>query len=158
MNRNAAIGVFDSGLGGLTVVREIRRALPNECMVYFGDVARLPYGIKSERQILEFSDQNTRFLLEQDVKAIVIACNSSSSAAFEYLKRRYQIPIVDVIHPVAEEAVLCSTKGRIGIIATQATVVSKAYDHAVHRLSPKIRVFSQACPLLVPLVEEGILK
>src|SRR3989338_5992456 len=100
----APIGVFDSGLGGLTVVRELRRQLPQERILYFGDIARLPYGIKSEKQIREFSIENTEFLLKRSVKAVVVACNSSSSAAFSFLKTRYHLPIVDVIGPAASKA------------------------------------------------------
>ena len=157
MANDAPIGVFDSGLGGLTVVRELRRELPKERIIYFGDLARLPYGIKSERQIRQFSQENTEFLLRQKVKAIVVACNSSSSAAFSFLKSHYALPIVDVIGPAALEAVCATRNRRIGVIATQATVRSKAYERAVKRVDSKARVFSKACPLLVPFVEEGIL-
>ena len=153
---DAPIGVFDSGLGGLTVVKELRRRLPSERIVYFGDTARLPYGIKSEKQIREFSRENTEFLLHQRIKALVVACNSSSSAAFSFLKSRYGLPIVDVIWPASERACEVTTKGKIGVMATQATVSSGAYERALRKLDPKIRVFSNACPLLVPFVEEGI--
>lgn len=149
------IGVFDSGLGGLTVVREMRRNLPREAIVYFGDIARLPYGIKSKEQILNFSIQNTLFLLKQKVKALVVACNSSSSAAFPFLKKHFYLPVVDVIAPAAEAAVKVAYSGRIGVIATQATVDSRAYEKAIKKLDPRIRVSVQACPLFVPLVEEG---
>lgn len=154
----APIGVFDSGLGGLTVVRELRRQLPHEQIVYFGDIARLPYGIKSEKQIREFSCENTEFLLKRKVKAVVVACNSSSSAAYSYLKKRYHVPIIDVIQPAAEKAVSVSSRHKIGVIATQATVASKAYDTAIHLIDQKFKVVSQACPLLVPFVEEGVLE
>lgn len=154
----APIGVFDSGLGGLTVVRELRRQLPHEQVVYFGDIARLPYGIKSQKQIREFSCENTEFLLKRKVKAVVVACNSSSSAAYSYLKKNYSIPIIDVIQPAAEKAVSISSHHKIGVIATQATVASKAYDAAIHSIDQKIKVVSKACPLLVPFVEEGVLE
>src|SRR3989338_7102322 len=121
------IGVFDSGLGGLTVVREIRRVLPEEPIVYFGDIARLPYGIKSKEQILNFSIQNTLFLLKQKIKALVVACNSSSSAAYPFLKRHFHLPVVDVIEPAAEAAVNVTRNGRVGVIATHATIESGAY-------------------------------
>ena len=153
----APIGVFDSGLGGLTVVRELRRQLPHEQIVYFGDIARLPYGIKSEKQIREFSCENTEFLLKRKVKAVVVACNSSSSTAYSYLKKNYSVPIIDVIQPAAEKAVSVSARRKIGVIATQATVASKAYESAIHSRDQKIKVVSQACPLLVPFVEEGLL-
>jgi glutamate racemase len=149
------IGVFDSGLGGLTVVREIRRQLPHESVVYFGDIARLPYGIKSKQQILSFSIQNTLFLLKKKIKALVIACNSSSSAAFPFLKNHFNLAVVDVIQPAAEEAVKISNGSRIGVIATQATIQSGSYEKAIKKRNPKARIFSSACPLFVPLVEEG---
>ncbi len=157
-NKNSApIGVFDSGLGGLTVVRELRRQLPHEQIIYFGDIARLPYGIKSEKQIREFSSENTEFLLKRKVKAVVVACNSSSSAAYDYLKKNYAVPIIDVIQPAAEKAVAVTRNLKIGVIATQATVASGAYRRAIQSQNKKIKVFSNACPLLVPFVEEGIL-
>ena len=149
------IGVFDSGLGGLTVVREIRRVLPEEPIVYFGDIARLPYGIKSKEQILNFSIQNTLFLLKQKIKALVVACNSSSSAAYPFLKCHFHLPVVDVIEPAAETAVSVTRSGRVGVIATNATVESRAYEKAIRKRSRAVKVFSQACPLFVPLVEEG---
>ena len=157
-SNEAPIGVFDSGLGGLTVVRQLRRQLPHERIVYFGDIARLPYGIKSEKQIREFSCENTEFLLKRKVKAVVVACNSSSSAAYSYLKKNYSVPIIDVIQPAAEQAVSVTRNQRIGVIATQATIASKAYDSAIHACNRSAKVFSQACPLLVPFVEEGVLE
>jgi len=150
------IGVFDSGLGGLTVVKAIRAILPSEDIHYFGDLARLPYGTKSREQIIRFSIENTEFLLRRRVKAVVIACNSSASAAFQVLRKQYAIPMVDVISPAVREAVLASATGRIGLIATRATVESGAYEKALRQLNPKARVTSEACPLFVPLVEEGM--
>lgn len=152
------IGVFDSGLGGLTVVREIRRQLPNESIIYFGDIARLPYGIKSKEQILSFSIQNTLFLLKKKVKSVVVACNSSASAAYHFLKNHFNLPVVDVIQPAAEEAIRCTSKGRIGVIATQATIQSGSYEKALKKLNPKSKIVSVACPLFVSLVEEGWLR
>jgi len=149
------IGVFDSGLGGLTVVREIRRQLPKESIVYFGDIARLPYGIKSKEQILSFSIQNTLFLLKKKVKAIVVACNSSSSAAFSFLRSHFHVPVVDVISPAVDKALQSTRNKRIGVIATQATVEAGSYERGLKRQSGHIQVFSSACPLFVPLVEEG---
>lgn len=149
------IGVFDSGLGGLAIVREMRRAHPHETIVYFGDLARLPYGTKSKEQILRFSIQNTLFLIRHKVKALVIACNSSSSAACAFLKKNFNLPIVDVVEPAVREAVRTTQTGRIGVIATQATVESRAYEKGLQSANPKIKVFSAACPLFVPLVEEG---
>ena len=149
------IGVFDSGLGGLTVVREIRRQLPRETVVYFGDIARLPYGIKCNEQILNFSIQNTLFLLKQKIKALVIACNSSSSAAYPFLKNHFYLPVVDVITPAAEEAIKITRRGRVGVIATHATIQSRSYEKAIQKLNPKVKIFSVPCSLFVPLVEEG---
>ena len=156
-NSDAPIGVFDSGLGGLTVVRELRKKLPHERIVYFGDIARLPYGIKSEKQIRDFSQENTEFLLRRSIKALVVACNSSSSAAYSFLKAHYHLPVVDVIRPAALTAAEATQNARIGVIATQATVHSKAYERAIREIDGQIKVFSNACPLLVPFVEEGIL-
>lgn len=150
------IGVFDSGLGGLTVVKAIRALLPSEDIHYFGDLARLPYGTKSRDQIIRFSIENTEFLLRRRIKALVIACNSSASAAFQLLRLRYSVPMVDVIMPAVREAVLASSNGRIGLIATQATVESGAYGKALRDLNPKACVTSEACPLFVPLVEAGM--
>lgn len=149
------IGVFDSGLGGLTVVRELRRQLPGESIVYFGDIARLPYGTKSREQIRRFSLENTEFLLRRGVKALVIACNSSSSAAFRVLKRRFSIPIVSVIEPAVEESLRRTRNKIIGVIGTAATVESRVYEEALKKREPKAQVFAQSCPLFVPLVEEG---
>lgn len=152
------VGVFDSGLGGLTVVRELRRQLPREAIVYFGDLARLPYGTKSETQIRRFSLENTEFLIQNGIKALVIACNSSSSAAFNTLKRRYSLPIVGVIEPAVEEALAKSRTKKIGVIGTPATIESRVYEEALRKRDPSVRVFVQSCPLLVPLVEEGWLE
>ncbi|MDP3919397.1 MAG: glutamate racemase [Candidatus Omnitrophota bacterium] len=149
------IGVFDSGLGGLTVVRQIRRQLPREPLIYFGDIARLPYGIKSTRQIREFSLQNTRFLLKQKVKAVVVACNSSSSAAYSALKHEFDIPIIDVIQPACAQALSVTRSGRLGVIGTDATIHSKVYVRTLKRAGGGLKIYSRACPLFVPLVEAG---
>jgi glutamate racemase len=158
LDSNAPIGVFDSGLGGLTVVRELRKKLPKERIVYFGDLARLPYGSKSEKQIRIFSVENTDFLLKLGVKALVVACNSSSGAAFTHLKNLYSIPVIDVITPAAREAARVTHTRRIGIIATQTTIATRAYDKALHLEDETIHVFSNSCPLLVPFVEEGMIQ
>jgi glutamate racemase len=152
------IGVFDSGLGGLTVVREIQQQLGHEDVIYFGDIARLPYGIKSKQQITQYSIQNTIFLLNQNIKALVVACNSSASASLSVLKRIFHLPIIDVIEPAAQAAVQRTKNGRIGIIGTRATIQSKAYDRRIKQLNPSVQVFTQSAPLLVPLVEEGWMK
>ncbi|MBI4398205.1 MAG: glutamate racemase [Candidatus Omnitrophica bacterium] len=149
------IGVFDSGLGGLTVVRELRRHLPHETIIYFGDIARLPYGIKSKQQIIEFSKQNSDFLAKQGIKALVVACNTSASVSLPALRKSFKLPVIDVIFPAARRAAGLTQAGRIGVIGTTATIQSGAYDRAIRRLAPKVKVFSAACPLFVPLVEEG---
>jgi len=149
------IGVFDSGLGGLTVVREIRRQLPGEAIVYFGDIARLPYGTKSSAQIRKFSIENTEFLLRKGIKALVIACNSSSSAAFQVLRKRFHLPMVSVIEPAVEEAIKRTRTKVVGVIGTTATIESRVYEEALRKKDPKVKVFAQSCPLFVPLVEEG---
>lgn len=149
------IGVFDSGLGGLTIVKEIRRVLPNESIVYFGDLARLPYGIKSHQQIVRFSLQNAAFLLRHQIKTLIIACNSSASAAYSILKKKIPVPVIDVIEPAASEAVTQTKTNRIGVIATQATVDTGAYEKALTRINPQLEVYSRSCPMFVPMVEEG---
>ena len=149
------IGVFDSGIGGLTVVKALIEDLPSESIVYFGDTARVPYGTKSKSTIVKFSLENVEFLLRFDVKCIVIACNTSSSFALPTLRKYFKVPIIGVIRPGALAAVRQTKTGRIGVIGTSATIHSGAYEAAIHRLDPSIKVFSQGCPLFVPLVEEG---
>jgi len=149
------IGVFDSGIGGLTVVKEIIKLMPCENLVYFGDTARVPYGIKSKETIIKFSLENTLFLLQRDVKMIVVACNTSSSLALPVIRRHFKIPILGVIMPGAKEAVYASKNKKIGVIGTRATINSKAYEEEIKRLDSGIKVFSQACPMFVPIVEEG---
>ncbi|MBF0522537.1 MAG: glutamate racemase [Candidatus Omnitrophica bacterium] len=153
--QNAPIGVFDSGFGGLTVVKELMRQLPGEDLVYFGDTARVPYGTKSKESIIRFSVENTEVLLKQNVKMVVVACNSSASYALEVLKNKYDIPIIGVIDPGAKKATQVSRNKRIGVIATSATVNSYSYDKAIKYFDSSVKIFSQACPLFVPLVEEG---
>ncbi len=152
---NNPIGIFDSGIGGLTVVKEVISLLPRENIVYFGDTARVPYGIKSKETIIKFSLENTLFLLRQDVKMIVIACNSSSSLALPVIRKHFKIPIIGVIMPGAKEAVYATKTRRIGVIGTRATINSGAYEQEIKRLDSAIKVYSQACPMFVPLVEEG---
>jgi len=149
------IGVFDSGIGGLTAVRELFRQLPHESVLYFGDTARLPYGNKSKETITRFSLEIANFLVRQNVKCVVVACNTASSHALEALRARFDVPIVDVIEPAARAAVHASPKGMIGVVGTLATVGSGAYLDAIHRIAPAANVISRACPLFVPLVEEG---
>lgn len=157
MNKNASIGVFDSGVGGLTVVREIMRQMPNETIVYFGDTARVPYGSKSKETIIRFSRQIVKFLQTKKVKAIVIACNTASALALEIVKSELDIPAIGVVKPGAKIAADTTRNGRIGIIGTEATINSGIYTKYLHEIRKDIQVFTKACPLFVPLVEEGLL-
>ncbi len=150
------IGVFDSGVGGLTVVRALMERLPLENIVYFGDTARVPYGVKSRATIEAFTAQIVEFLLQQDVKALVIACNTIAAVAGSKVRQMAgNMPVLDVIAAGAEAAITTTRSGAIGVMATSTTVNSNAYARAIHGHSPNTRVVSQACPLLVPLVEEG---
>jgi len=154
-HKNFPIGVFDSGLGGLTVVKAIMKFLPNEDIVYFGDTARVPYGTKSREAIIRFSEENARVLLRHKVKMIVIACNSSASHALNILRQKFPVPIVGVIEPGVKKAISVTRNKRIGIIATPATINSQAYHKGIKKYDRTIEVVSQPCPLFVPLVEEG---
>jgi len=149
------IGLFDSGVGGLTVVAEIMRLLPHEDLVYFGDVGRTPYGPRSKDIILQFTRQDVAFLLEQDVKLIVSACNTASAVALETVAEENDIKMLGVIDPGAQAAVETTRNGKIGIIGTHATVASNSYPKAIHGIDSKVKIFSLACPLFVPLAEEG---
>jgi glutamate racemase len=152
------IGVFDSGIGGLTAVRELYRALPHESIVYFGDTARVPYGNKSKETVTRFSLEIATFLVRQNIKCLVVACNSASAHALETLQRRFEIPVVGVIEPAVRAALAVSPRGRVGVIGTLATVGSSAYAQQVEAVVPGSRVLQRACPLFVPLVEEGWLE
>ncbi|MBN2460647.1 MAG: glutamate racemase [Candidatus Cloacimonetes bacterium] len=149
------IGIFDSGIGGLTVYQEIRQQFPHEDIIYFGDTARVPYGPKSSRTVIAYSVQNARFLLQNGAKIIVIACNTSSAVALDHLHEILQVPVMGVIEPGARAAADRTKNGLIGVIGTSGTIKSEAYPKAIARIDPALQVFSQACPLLVPLVEEG---
>ncbi len=149
------IGVFDSGLGGLTVVKELIHHLPNEKVVYFGDTARVPYGTKSQETIIRYSREIVALLLKRRVKMVVVACNTASSLALDELKKEFNVPIVGVIEPGAQKAVATTRFGRVGIIATASTIKSGRYAEEIQKAKKGIEVFSQACPLFVPLVEEG---
>ena len=149
------IGIFDSGLGGLTVVRAVRPRLPAESIVYFGDTARVPYGIKSGRTVTRFATEDCEFLLRHDPKFIVAACNTASAAALPALEERFAVPLCGVIEPGAAEAVGVCRGRPIGVIGTEATVGSGVYGRAILALAPEVTVVERACPLLVPLVEEG---
>lgn len=152
---NGAIGVFDSGFGGLTVVSEIFKQLPDEEIVYFGDTAHLPYGTKSRDTITRFSLRIMDFLKKQGVKVIVVACNSASSHAIDALRGRAVIPVVDVINPGARAALRLTKNKKVGIIGTTATIRSKSYEKAISKLDSEIKIFTKSCPLFAPLVEEG---
>lgn len=153
---NRPIGVFDSGVGGLTVAREIMRQLPNERIVYFGDTARVPYGSKSRETITKYSRQIVRFLQTQEVKAIVVACNSASAYALDVLEQEVDIPIIGVIKPGAKTAIKATENGKIGVIATEATIGSGIYSRYIKENDVRAIVLGKACPLFVPLVEEGL--
>lgn len=152
------IGVFDSGIGGLTVAQEITRLLPNEQIVYFGDTARVPYGTKSRESVVRFSRENMNVLLKHGVKLVVIACNTSTSWALGAIRKEFAVPVIGVIEPGARSALKASRKRSIGVIATASTVASGKYAATIERLSPGAHVVSRACPLFVPLVEEGWLE
>ncbi len=154
----ASIGVFDSGVGGLTVAREIMRNLPNEHIVYFGDTARVPYGSKSKETVVRYSRQIIRFLQTQNIKAIVVACNTASALALDEVEQDLDIPIIGVLKPGARVAVSSTRNKKIGVIATESTINSHLYAHFIHEQDPQITVYEKACPLFVPLVEEGWLK
>ena len=149
------IGVFDSGIGGLTVVAEIMRQLPNEEIVYFGDTARLPYGPKSKETVTQFAIQDTEFLLKHGVKMIVVACNTASSVAIDSLSQRYDLPIIGVIAPGALAAVSSTLTGKVGVIGTEGTIASQSYLREIRKLDREIDVLEKSCPLFVPLAEEG---
>jgi glutamate racemase len=149
------IGVFDSGIGGLTVVHALTERLPHENIVYFGDTARVPYGPKSPQMVREYAAQDTDFLLTKDVKMIVVACNTVSAVALDVVMKHAKVPVTGMIIPGAEAAVRATTKKRIGVIGTIATVNSKAYTNALRQLDGEVKTFAQACPLFVPLAEEG---
>lgn len=154
----APVGVFDSGVGGLTVAREIMRQLPEENIVYFGDTARVPYGSKSQDNIIRFSRQIINFLKTKDVKAIVIACNTASALALDTVKNEIDIPIIGVIEPGARAAVRETRNGKIGVVGTEATINSETYTKVIKRLNQDAEVLGKSCPLFVPLVEEGFAK
>ena len=154
---NSPIGIFDSGIGGLTVVKEIEKRLPHEDIIYFGDTARVPYGSKSDEIIHEFSLQNSLFLLKYNVKMIVVACNTASAAALDHLKNVFKVPIIGVIEPGVVSALGKSKTKRIGVIGTYRTISKNAYGILLKKKEPESEIISAACPLFVPLAEEGII-
>lgn len=155
MSDTRPIGIFDSGVGGLTVLREVEKVLPKEEIVYFGDTARVPYGAKSKETVTKFSVENVEFLMKHNVKLVLVACNTASSLSIDFLKRCFRVPIIGVIEPGARNAVNVTRTSRIGVIGTNATIVSGAYEKAIKKISSKAVVYSQKCPLFVPLAEEG---
>ena len=150
-----SIGVFDSGLGGLTAVRQLRRLMPSENIIYFGDTARVPYGNRSRETLLQYARQDMRFLSGFDLKAVVIACGTISANCLEELRRESAVPVTGVVEPAVERAAAATRSGKVGLIATRASVGSWAYERAFRRLDPALEVRALACPLFVPLVEEG---
>lgn len=149
------IGIFDSGVGGLTVTGQVMKVMPDEKIVYFGDTARVPYGSKGKETITRFSCQDVRFLLSKDVKAIIVACNTASSNSLEHLKETFDVPVFGTVIPGAVEAVKRTRNKKVGIIATAATVRSGAYEKEIKKADAEVEVFAKACPLFVPLAEEG---
>jgi len=155
LKQESAIGVFDSGIGGLTVLHSIIEALPKENTVYLGDTARSPYGTKSVETVMHYSFENSEFLVEKGVKIVVVACNTSTAIALERLQAELELPIVGVIGPGVRSAIATSRSKKIGVIGTEATIQSGAYTRALKAADPAVEVYSRACPLFVPLVEEG---
>ena len=158
VKKSAPVGVFDSGVGGLTVAREIMRHLPNENIVYFGDTARVPYGSKSKDNIIRYSRQNIHFLRTKGVKAIVIACNTASALALDVVREESDIPIIGVVEPGARAALETTKTRKIGVIGTEGTIRSAMYEKIIQGIDPEASVIGKACPLFVPLVEEGFAK
>lgn len=155
MSGDAAIGIFDSGIGGLTVYQQIATLLPAENLIYLGDTARCPYGTKSYDVVTQYACENSDFLAERNIKMLVVACNTASAVALMALQERYAIPVIGVIQPGASAAVRLSRNKKIGVIGTEATIASGAYTKALRALDPSLEIYTRACPLLVPLVEEG---
>ncbi len=155
MSNSAPIGVFDSGMGGLTVVRELMNQLPNESIIYFGDTARVPYGPKSPDTVLRYSREITSYLKGEGVKALIVACNTATAHALPALRREFDIPIVGVIEPGARAAAAVTKSKKVGVIGTAGTIKSRAYEKEIKNLLPDVELTAQACALFVPLVEEG---
>lgn len=153
--RSAPVGVFDSGVGGLTVAHEVIRQLPHESLLYFGDTARIPYGPKSPETVRRYSREIADFLCDEGVKSIVIACNTATAHALTALRDEFDMPVIGVVEPGARAAVSVTTGGRIGVIGTVGTIKSGAYERAIRAIDPDVRITARACPLFVPVVEEG---
>ncbi len=154
-NNTLPIGIFDSGIGGLTVAREVINKLPNENIIYLGDTARVPYGTKSSRTVITYSQRNAKFLISKGIKLLVIACNTASSVALQSLRWDYKIPIVGVIEPGARKAAATTKTGIGGVIGTPSTILSNSYKQALENVNPDIKVISKPCPLFVSLADEG---
>ncbi len=149
------IGIFDSGIGGLTVVKEITKQLPSMPVLYLGDTARTPYGNKSPETIQKYALEDAKFLIDQGATVLVVACNSASANAYKLLTTNYKLPVFDVIIPAARRAVELTRKKRIGVIGTRATIGSRAYEQAIQTIDPNVTMIGHACPIFVPLIEEG---
>jgi glutamate racemase len=150
-----AIGIFDSGIGGLTVLHSVSRLLPHERLIYFGDTARAPYGTKSAETVREYAFDNADFLVDKGIKLLVVACNSASAVALDALTARHDLPVIGVVEPGARAAVESTRNGKVGVIGTEATIASGAYSRALRGLRADVEVYTRACPLFVPLAEEG---
>ena len=155
MTAEAPVGIFDSGIGGLTVAHAVMQQLPRESVTYFGDTARVPYGPKSPETVRRYSVEIASFLVEQQVKTLVVACNTATAHALPELRERLTIPVIGVIEPGARAAVRATRNGHVGVIGTAGTIKSGAYERALHALEPSLRITVRACPLFVPIVEEG---
>jgi glutamate racemase len=155
MDRDAAIGIFDSGVGGLTVLHAVLGAVPDEHLIYFGDTGRYPYGSRSVEIVTRYALESADFLIERQIKLLVIACNTATAAAIEPLRAHVPVPVIGVVEPGARAAVRATRNGRVGIIATEAVIGSGAYTRALRAHSPQLELFTRACPLFVPLAEEG---
>ncbi|MBF0516638.1 MAG: glutamate racemase [Nitrospirae bacterium] len=149
------IGIFDSGVGGLTVLKEIHARLPAESTIYLGDTARVPYGIRSAETVIKYSLENSSFLVEKGIKLLIIACNTASAVSLDIIRNTFKIPVLGVIDPGAKAAALATKNSRVGVIGTEATIKSGAYGRTIRRINPGISVIERSCPLFVPLVEEG---
>ena len=156
VNSDSPIGIFDSGLGGLTVLKKIKELLPNENYIYFGDTAHLPYGSKSKKNIIEYSEEISHFLISKNVKAIVVACNSASSVAVNSLRKLFALPIFEVITPAVLEAAYSTKTNNICIIGTKTTIDSKIYSKKIKEINPQINTIEIKCPLFVPIIEEAL--
>ena len=155
MTKSSPIGIFDSGIGGLSVVKRISAHLPSENIIYFGDTARVPYGTKSNATVIEYSKQDAHFLLRKNVKLIIVACNTASSVAIDVLRKTFKIPVIGMIEPGAAMAAKVTQNNKIGVIGTHTTINNKAYSKELKKINPNLEVFEKACPLFVSLAEEG---